>query len=247
MSLLTSIVDLDSIQVNSASLPFNLDDKATEIEALAHTIVELRGLVDIPLVRALRIDEYELVSGHLEYYAFLKAREIDPELPDRITVFILKPKIEGAMLKQLEVIEAVRQPPLSDTPSTPNPALSDEGTLSLKLKNLESRLEQSFKHLSSSIERLKLDLTETIDSKLPQPLPPLEAFNRISEPAVQQQVLKKLEFLSQKKALKIIEKLQEHRKRHPNAQFKQFSDVLGVLEKGTLSKEKMLEVIDRWN
>jgi hypothetical protein len=241
MSLLTSIIDLDSIHVDSVSAPFQPEDKATEIEALAHTIVELGGLIEIPLVRTVQIDEYELVSGHLEYYAFLKARELDSNLPDRITVFILKPKLERAMLKQHEVSQAVRRLE-SSHPSEP-----EVGSSSLDVSNLGSRIDVSSKQLAAAIQQLKSEIIAAIDAKLPQPLSPLEAFNRIDEPAVQEQVFRKLEFLNQRKARKIIERIHEHKKAHSKSEFKKFRDVLDILEKGTLSEKKMLEVIDRWN
>jgi uncharacterized protein (UPF0216 family) len=67
MSLLTSIVDLESIEVDPTSIPSDLNNKQTEIEALAHAIIELKGgLLRIPVVRSLGIDKYKLVSGHLE-------------------------------------------------------------------------------------------------------------------------------------------------------------------------------------
>ena len=239
MSLLTFIVDLDSIQLNSA--PFAPTDRQAEIETLAHAIVELRGLLKIPVVRELGIDAYELVSGHLEYYAFLKAREIDDQLPDRLTVFILKPSNEKAILRQLEASQAIQQA----TTSPSNPAQSDS-TLALKVSNLESRLDQNAKQTSAELAQFKAEVLAAIDTKLPQPLPPLEAFNRIQDPIVQVQVLGKLAFLGKKKAEKIVDQLRVYQTNH-NVEFRQFGEVIQALEKGTLSAAKMLEVIDQWN
>ena len=238
MSLLTSIVDLDSIQLNSA--PFNPTDRQAEIETLAHAIVELQGLLKIPVVRSLGIDDYELVSGHLEYYAFLKAREIDDHLPDRLTVFILKPNNEKAIFKQLEASQAIQH-----TMSSNNSPQSD-AALSLKVSNLESRLDQNTKQTSAELAQFKTEVLAAIDTKLPQPLPPLQAFNQINDPAVQMQVLRKLTFLGKKKAEKIVVQLQAYQTKH-NAEFRQFSEVIQALEKGTLSPAKMLEVIDQWD
>ena len=84
-----------------------------------------------------------------------------------------------------------------------------------------------------------------IDTKLPQPLPPLEAFNQINDPTIKMQVLGKLAFLGKKKAEKIVAQLEAYQTKH-NAEFRQFSEVIQALEKGTLSPAKMLEVIDQW-
>ena len=60
MALLTSIIDLDSIQIKSAL--FAPVQKATQIEALANTIINLGGLVNVPVVQQISIDNYELIS-----------------------------------------------------------------------------------------------------------------------------------------------------------------------------------------
>lgn len=266
MSLLTSIVDLDSIQINSAS--FNPEDKQAEIESLAHSIAELKGLLNIPVVRSLGIDEYELVSGHLEYYAFLKARELDPELEDRMTVFVLKPKNEKAILKQLETSQAVQQVTVSSHQTT-----SESGSvLILKVSNLEARVDQNARELSEAIEQLRNLLTtlpstiaDLINTRLVPPEVPnqipdftaqkqpvqklalFEAFNRLTEPEVAVQVIRKLEFLGRKKAKKIVEALQAYKEAHQDAEFRQIGDVRQALGKGVLSEKAMLEIISNWN
>ena len=83
MALFTSIVDLESIQVPNSD--FKPELYATEIEALARKILHLEASIHIPVVRSLGIDEYELISEHLSYYAYLKARELDENLPDRLS------------------------------------------------------------------------------------------------------------------------------------------------------------------
>lgn len=90
MALLTSIVDLDSIRVKNS--PFQPQSKPTEIEALARAVIELGGLINIPIVQLTGVDEYDLISGHLEYFAYRKALELSPALPDRLTVFIANKK-----------------------------------------------------------------------------------------------------------------------------------------------------------
>lgn len=239
MSLLTFIVDLDSIQLKSS--PFDPTDRQAEIETLAHAIVELQGLLKIPVVRELGIDDYELVAGHLEYYAFFKAREIDDQLPDRLTVFILKPNNEKAIFKQLEASQAIQQA----TTSSNNSSQSDS-TLTLKVSNLESRLDQNAKQTSAELAQFKAEVLAAIDTKLPRPLPPLEAFNQINDPTIKMQVLSKLAFLGKKKAEKIVAQLQASQTEH-STEFRQFNEVIQVLEKGTLSAAKMLEVIDQWD
>ncbi len=161
MSLLTSIVDLDCIQVDLDKGGFNPENKSTEIEAIAHSIAELEGLVRIPVVKPLGIDEYELVDGYLEYYAYKAARELNPNLPDRITVFVMKPSNEKAILEQLEVDRQIAQ---IEQPSTKNQNETDK-KLDLRVSNLESRIDSGFKNLSVELQSLITPLS-LLEAKL---------------------------------------------------------------------------------
>lgn len=55
-----------------------------------------------------------------------------------------------------------------------------------------------------------------------------------------------MSFLGKKKAQKIVNQLRDQKKAK-NIQFNTFQDVLDSLNKGSISKEKLLEVIDSWN
>ncbi len=232
MALLTSIVDLDSIHVKNS--PFQPQSKPIEIEALARTVIELGGLINIPIVQLSGIEEYDLVSGHLEYFAYLKALELSPALPDRLTVFIADRKNETSIHSQLDILSQIK------TPSTTGTTGSDD----LRMNNLELRISQGFQELSAAISQLKVDILLAIDAKLPQPIQPIDSFNRILEPEIAHMVQRKMEFLGAKKAQKIVSQLQANK---PSQDFKSPRDVLAVLSKGSLSKDKLWEVIDRWN
>ena len=230
MALLTSIVDLDSIRVKNP--PFQPQSKPTEIEALAHTVIELGGLVNIPIVQLSGIEEYDLISGHLEYFAYLKALEFSPALPDRLMVFIADKKNEAPIRSQLSILGQIKTPPVIT------------GTDELRMNNLELRVSQASQDLGAAIAQLKVDMLLAIDAKLPQPIPPLDSFNRILEPEIAHMVQRKMEFLGAKKAQKIVSQLQANK---PSQDFKSFKDVLAALSKGSLSKDKLVDVIDRWN
>jgi hypothetical protein len=247
MTLLTSIVDLDCIQVNFGKGGFDPKSKAAEIEALAYSISELEGLVRIPVVKSLGIDQYELIDGYLEYCSYLEARRLNSDLPNRITVFVMKSSNEKEISKQLDINRQVAQVVL--------PSTSEKGTdgiLALRVGTLESKLSEGFHHIELKFEAIKAEsllikdeLLALVDSKLPRLLPPLEAFNRILEEPVRQKVHKKIADLRNKKlANRIVDSLQQYRKN--GHEFTSFEDVLNCLDKGTLSSQKMLELIDRW-
>ncbi|ARV61081.1 hypothetical protein BZZ01_22865 [Nostocales cyanobacterium HT-58-2] len=163
MELLTSIVDIDSIQIKS--LPFTPAQKTTQIDALANTIIDLGGLVNVPVVQQVSVDDYELISGYLEYYAYLKARELNPRLPDRITVFVSNSKNQAAIRQQLEVLQVIE-----DTKQNSFQFTIPKGTeIDLQIKNLESSINNNNKIVFNALEQLKADLLATIEAKLPQP------------------------------------------------------------------------------
>lgn len=246
MALFTSIVDLESIQAPNSD--FKPESYATEIEALARKILHLEASIHIPVVRSLGIDEYELVSEHLTYYAYLKARELDEKLPDRLMVFIMDAKNEADILGQLEVTAKIQH--ASGGESTKGKVIAPSPDL--RLENLEDRVMQSAAQMNQAIAQLKAELLETIDTKLPKPIPALEAFNRIEEPAIAYDAINKMAFLGSKKAQDVVQRLQEFKRERQGQEFKNFAEVLGAIGKNSrghkiLSEAKMLEVIDRWN
>jgi hypothetical protein len=251
MELLTSIIDLDSIQVKNS--PFAPKEKATQIEALANTISALGGLVTIPVVEQISIDDYELIRGYLDYYAYLRARELSPHLPDRITVFVSTKKNQSAIRQQLDTLQAIE-----DTEhSLHQPTSLNQAGIDLQAKNLESFRKNSNQRLVTVIEQLKTELLEIIKTRLPQPIPPLDSFNRILEPEIAFKVQGKLEELlsssrtkNPKKAQQIVVKLQDANKRNNHQPFQSFAEVLDILkvQRGNksmrlISEGKMLKFI----
>jgi hypothetical protein len=245
MKILTSIIDLESIKVNNSS--FSITEKATQIEALANTIIELGGLINIPVVKQINIDDYELISGYLEYYAYVKACEINSNLPDRITVFISNSQNQTAINKQLDILATIDN---SNQHLDENKNLINT-EINLKLKNLESSINNSNKNISDALEKQKLELLSVIDAKIPQPVPPIDSFNRILEPEIAFQVQRKLELiLGKAKGKKFVTFLQEASKRKDYKPFQTFSEVIDVLKssngKRLISEVTMLNIIDKW-
>jgi hypothetical protein len=171
MSLLTSIVDLECIRVDPGKGRFDPRSKSTEIEAVAHSIAKLEGLVRIPAVRSLGIDEYELVDGYLEYYAYEAARKLNPNLPDRITVFVMKPSNEQAILEQLEVYRQIAQ---IEQPSTKTQDETDEN-LALRFSNLESRIDSGFMVELRSLKSELMTLITALSKEMREAISSLEA------------------------------------------------------------------------
>ncbi|MGK7878073.1 MAG: hypothetical protein AB4426_33630 [Xenococcaceae cyanobacterium] len=146
MNLETSQIDLDSIQVNQKFPAFNPD----QLLYLANSIANLEGLLRIPVVRQLDIENYELVSGFFEYQAYLKAREINPELPDRLRVFVAKKENEVSIQQQIEALERLEEvSPPTETGLPPDWSIS-------------------ISNLFSAIDGIKQDLRTTIEQTIIQ-------------------------------------------------------------------------------
>jgi hypothetical protein len=154
MELQTSLIDLDSIET-IASNEFSIDPEkqATAIEHLAHSIVKLGGLIRIPVVEQVKIDVYKLIAGHFDYYAYLKARELDPDLPDRLRVFIVNPKkaITQEILTQLKAIERIQGATMSK-----NNTAAQTSEVDMQLRNLQDLCESRFSQLSQELKVLNL-------------------------------------------------------------------------------------------
>ncbi|NJN91167.1 MAG: hypothetical protein HC878_12890 [Leptolyngbyaceae cyanobacterium SL_5_14] len=250
MTLSPLRVDFVSIQVKESA--FDPAQEKAQIEALANTIADLGGLINIPVVKRITIDEYELVSGYLEYYAYRKAREINTRLSEQIEVFVSDSKNQSAIQKQLEILQAVED--IKATQST-KPITASSSETDLRIKNIESSIRKNQEAIVEAIDQLKIELMQEIAAQLPKPIPPLEAFNRILEPEIAYKVQRKLEFLGAGKAKKAVELLQEISRDKKHKSFQSFAEVVDALKvpqkksapRKLISDQKMLALIDRWS
>ena len=67
MKWMMKILDTDSIQLDKDDR-FNREAHGVQIEAIAHEIVKLQGLLSVVLVRKVDLENYAIVSGHLEHF-----------------------------------------------------------------------------------------------------------------------------------------------------------------------------------
>lgn len=238
MKLQTSMIDLDSISLkNKTKIHSN-----QEVLYLANSIAKIEGIIRIPIVKKLSIEEYELTSGYLEYFAYQKAREINPNLPDRIRVFISDNENFDLIDEQIKIFSSLDK---KEEKSDDN--LKENNKLFIEIKNLMSAVECIKTNIDKSAEKTRDEVIKKLDEKLPKPLPPLVAFNQIQYPEVAELVSRKLVILQKHRRQYMIKRLQDFKKKNPDHKFNNFSDILNVLKKGCISKEKMLDIIDNWN
>jgi DNA uptake protein ComE-like DNA-binding protein len=135
----------------------------TLIETGAQLILQLEGVITPLILRREGIEHYHVVAGHLEYYAALKAREINLSRGETINAFIIDPDNEATIIQQIDLFKkthtmAKKTPQTNDiNPTTPD-------LLDKQLQNL-SQIAQSMAELATTfaieIRELRTKLTST--------------------------------------------------------------------------------------
>ena len=179
-----SIVRVTDIQTPEPSENLSFDE--TQLELAAESILRLKGTVN-PLVlrREGHATNYSVIDGYFEYYAALKAKEMDAKRGHTINAYIIESdEQEQAYRAQLEVfrphsIGAVAErvssketlpPELATSQETvASPAGASQETLPPSTKALEEPVTDEIKaKVSQQIERLEEKLKKTDDPKLKQ-------------------------------------------------------------------------------
>jgi hypothetical protein len=239
MKLMTQLLDIESIQPSKQS-NYDVSKSAIEIEALAHAIVEAQVLLSIPIVKQIDLENYELISGDLEFHSYLKALEFDANLPGRIGVYIVNSKEEDIARKQVELTRSSTDPKVGRSTQDPN--------LSLLLENVVRRLETLDQKIATQ-ESLNQSITHVLaalDERVPVPLPMFQAFDRILEASAGLQVRKNLiATLGKTKSQKVVELLEDAKKNGES--LGSFSAILKVLKgKKLMSEKRLIEISDDW-
>ena len=114
MKLSTSLVAVKKISSNVSRSKF-LED---ELNQTAELILKAEGIINPPVIRRTSRESYEVVNGHFEYYAAVKAREIDHRKGEMIGAFIIESENEKVLMEQVEVLrnrEFNNESPVADT------------------------------------------------------------------------------------------------------------------------------------
>lgn len=96
------LIDVDTI---NCPVPYS-DIKENEpiLERLAHIILDSEGIINPVFVKKIGFDSYELVYGHLEYYAAVKASKIDPKKGEMIAAFVIENSEKEAIQTQINLL-----------------------------------------------------------------------------------------------------------------------------------------------
>lgn len=103
MLLSPEFILVKEITSNVDSSNFNDSD----IQDLAELILEAEGLIRPITVRPTGIESYEVIDGHLEYWAAARAKEINPRDGERIGAFVVEGKKAEAIEKQVKLLNKI--------------------------------------------------------------------------------------------------------------------------------------------
>ncbi|AUI70320.1 hypothetical protein [Beggiatoa leptomitoformis] len=76
---------------------------AADIEAGAHLILHIEGVINPLILRREGMEHYTIVEGHLEYYAALRSRELDLSRGETINAYIIEAETEETILQQISL------------------------------------------------------------------------------------------------------------------------------------------------
>ena len=127
------MVDVESI---TSSVPRSHYSEA-ELDRLADQVLETKGLLKPLILKKSGFETYEVVNGHLEYYAAVRASEKNPRQGEMVNALIIAEGSEAAAINQVKTIQELTTPQVNGKKIT-------DITLESRLTNLELRLEKGF-------------------------------------------------------------------------------------------------------
>ena len=143
MRLSTALVAVKKI--TSTTLGTNFDEEP--LKKLAEQILKAEGLISPLILRRNDLQSYEVIDGHFEYYAAVKAREIDPRKGEMISAYIIEsenPVISSAILEQVELLKKSRSIAL------PSPEKSSKTIISQQIPEIN----QTPKNIKSLVDKI---------------------------------------------------------------------------------------------
>ncbi|AVH72698.1 ParB N-terminal domain-containing protein [Nostoc sp. 'Lobaria pulmonaria (5183) cyanobiont'] len=239
-----SLVDVKSIASNQPRSNF----AEADLENLADIIIETGGIIRPLVVKVTGVESYTVVDGHFEYYAAVRAREKNPRQGEMVNAFVIAPKLEDLVVKQVASLKEIDS-------STKQVTLQSETTkLEPRLANLELRLEKQFNEFKSEFlqERQRIDSQfKQLENLIPQKSEqsnPLSLLNSLDK----DELSIKLQRSRIPGAEKLAKGIFDARRKKPKQEFEDYRDVVkSVKSLGDktikLGDKTILTIIDEWS
>jgi hypothetical protein len=233
------LVDVKSITSTTPRSNFKVD----QLENLAQSILATGALLSPLLLKQTGAETYEVLAGDLEYYAAVRAKELDPRKGEMVNAFVIPPKQQKAAVEQAALLSPLSQPTAPQPQTTPAATPAPSSDSDLRITNLESRLDEAIRDLKRSQDREINRLEQTVNdlkAQIPQRVEPLDAFNDLSLPELAQKLASAN--VRGKTAERMLKGIEKERKQ---AKFKSFTDIVERVD--GLGDKRMLAIIDTWS
>ncbi len=197
----------------------------SEIDKLAKLILNANGLLRPLVLKETGFEKYEVVSGHLEYYAAVRAKEKNPQQAEMVNALVIEAEEEKTAIQQVHLLEQLS-----------NSTQTHSTTSITPLDDLASTLEDLFnRELKVMTQNLETNL-QRISDQLPKQTKPINAFNQLTDVDLTRRLISV--GIKGKNLEKIVEQVVKKRP------FNSLSEV--VKQVNGLSEKKMVEIVDGW-
>jgi hypothetical protein len=99
-------VEIDGVTSNVHRSEFDEAD----LDTLADSILESGGILKPLVLKKIGFEKYEVIDGHFEYYAAVRAREKNPNRGEIVNAFIIPDEKENAALNQVAFLKGLDSP-----------------------------------------------------------------------------------------------------------------------------------------
>ena len=171
MSLLTSSIDLDTITPPTLEIS---QFPSIQIEQLANLFLQAGDTVRPILLRKISPISFQILEGHFEYYAAMKAQEIDEQFT-AIRAYVVPPDLESTILAQYQFLRSLSSPAPVENIAPLNKSDNRELDLAKVEQAIAERLEQKLattidriveERISSSFQTFATQMTQQLSSQL---------------------------------------------------------------------------------
>ena len=196
-----------------------------EIDKLAKLILDTNGLLRPLVLKETGFEQYEVVSGHLEYHAAVRAKEKDALKAEMVNALVIEAEEEKTAIQQAQLLEQLYSATKADSTTSITP-----------LDDLASNLEDLFnRELKAMSQKLETSL-HSISDQIPKQTKPIDAFNQLSDVELTRRLTSV--GIKGKNLDKIVEQIVKKRP------FSSLAEL--VKQTDRLSEKKMVEIVDSW-
>jgi len=163
MSLLTSSIDLETI---TPPTPETSQFPSIQIEQLANLFLQAGDTVRPILLRKISPISFQILEGHFEYYAAMKAQEIDEQFT-AIRAYVVPPDLESTILAQYQFLRSLSSPIPIEESTQPDLDQLETAIANRLEQKLAATLEQLVeKRINSSLQSFTNQITQQLDTHL---------------------------------------------------------------------------------